>query len=341
VRGATPFTDRLTEGTQEGHYVIGQYLSRYDLDGNERNLYSRLELATPGSWLHFDHWLRTGIELRRDWNSGPGYQFAIEFPPQVTFNGVNGYDRPRPFDAVPPMATTAAYLDDRLVRAVFGGVTFEMQAGLRLDLLHRGSWWTSAVRDAALQPRITAQLSPVPWLRLRGAWGLTAKSPTLAQLSPAPQYFDVVNVNYYANDPAERLAILTTFIRDPSNPDLGFSIGHKSEAGIEFSTPHGDAALAVTVFQDKTTGGIGVLQTPAYLLRDHYALTDTTLGDGRPPTVVFPPEYTDTVPVLIDQPANILTLDSKGIEGTVSLPELRPLGLRLEVTGAWVKTSFF
>jgi len=145
----------------------------------------------------------------------------------------------------------------------------------------------------------------------------------------------------YANDPAERLAILTTFIRDPSNPDLGFSIGHKSEAGIEFSTPHGDAALAVTVFQDKTTGGIGVLQTPAYLLRDHYALTDTTLGDGRPPTVVFPPEYTDTVPVLIDQPANILTLDSKGIEGTVSLPELRPLGLRLEVTGAWVKTSFF
>ncbi len=34
IRGATPFTDRLTEGTQEGHFVLGQYLSAIQLDGD-------------------------------------------------------------------------------------------------------------------------------------------------------------------------------------------------------------------------------------------------------------------------------------------------------------------
>jgi outer membrane receptor protein involved in Fe transport len=190
-------------------------------------------------------------------------------------------------------------------------------------------------------PRVNAQLSPWPWLRLRAGWGRTAKTPAVGSLYPAPQYFDVVNVNWYANDPAERLAVLTTFIRDPTNPALGFSVGHKREAGFELATPRGDAALSLVAFQDKTTGGVGYLLDPTFVLRDHFDLADSTQGTGVPPQIIEPPSYTDTVPVLIDRPANILTLDSKGIEGTLSLPELRLLGLRLEVQGAWVKTRFF
>ncbi len=30
-------------------------------------------------------------------NPGDGYQFDVEFPPQVTFTGVQGFDRPRTF----------------------------------------------------------------------------------------------------------------------------------------------------------------------------------------------------------------------------------------------------
>jgi len=341
LRGATPFTNRLTEGRQEGRFVQGEYLSRFSLEGEEWRFYHRLEAESAADWLGFDHRLRAGLELRREWNAGPGYVFDVEFPPQVTFNGVQGYDRPRPFDAIPPTATTAVYLDDRLVRSVFGSVALEMQAGLRLDALHRGTWWPSGVRDAVLQPRVNAQLSPWPWLRLRGAWGRAAKTPTLGQLHPAPQYFDVVNVNWYADDAAERLAVLTTFIRDPESPALGFSIARKREVGFELATPRGDATLSLVAFNERTTGGIGFRSDPVFLLREHFDLTDSTLGTGSPPQIVEPASFADTVPVLIDRPANILSLESRGYEATLALPPVRPLGLRLEVQGAWIKTEFF
>jgi hypothetical protein len=340
LRGATPFTDRLIDGRQEGRFVQGEYLSQFRLEGDEWRLYNRLEADAPASWLGFDHRMRAGAELRREWNAGPGYLFDIEFPPQVSFNGVQGYDRPRRFDAIPATATSALYLDDRLVRRLVGPVTVELQAGLRLDALHSGTWWASGIRDAVLQPRVNAQLSPVPWLRFRGGWGRTAKMPTLDQLSPASQYFDVVNVNWYTDDPAERLAVLTTFIRDPGNPQLGFSVGRKREAGIEIAAPRGDGALSLVAFQDRITGGVGFRPDPTFLPRDHFDLADSTLGTGRPPAIIEPASYTDTVPVLIDRPANILTLDSRGVEATLTLPVFRPLGLRLEVQGALVKTEF-
>jgi outer membrane receptor protein involved in Fe transport len=340
VRGATPFTDRLTEGTQEGRFVQGGYLSQFRLEGDEWRLYNRLEAETPASWLGAEHQLRAGLELRREWNAGPGYLFDIEFPPQVAFNAVQGYDRPRRFDAIPPLATSAVYVDDRLVWRLFGPATLDLQAGLRADLLHDGTWWTSGSRDAVLEPRVNAQLSPWPWLRLRAGWGRAAKAPTLGQLYPAPQYFDVVNVNWYATDPAERLAVLTTFIRDPTNAALGFSTADKREAGFELATPRGDAALSLVAFRDRTTGGIGYAGDPTFLLREHFDLADSTIGTGRPPVIVEPAAYADTVPVLIDQPANILTLDNHGFEATLSLPVFQPLGLQLSVQGAWIKTEF-
>jgi outer membrane receptor protein involved in Fe transport len=340
IRGASPFTDRLTEGTQEGRFVQGAYLSQFQLQGDEWRLYNRLEAETPASWLGAEHELRAGLELRREWNDGPGYLFDIEFPPQVSFNSVQGYDRPRRFDAIPPVATSGVYVDDRLVRRLLGQATLDLQAGLRLDLLHDGTLWTSGIRDAVLEPRVNAQLSPWPWLRLRAGWGRAGKAPTVGQLYPAPQYFDVVNVNWYATDPAERLAVLTTFIRDPTNPALGFSTADKREAGIELATPRGNAALSLVAFRDRTTGGIGYANDPTFLLREHFNLADSTTGTGVPPVIVEPAAYADTVPVLIARPANILTLNNHGFEATLSLPEFQPLGLQLSVQGAWIKTEF-
>jgi hypothetical protein len=338
LRGAMPFTDRLTEGRQDGHFVLGSYLAKFRLDGGEWHAYSRLEAERPFGLLGFDHRMRAGLELRREWNTGAGYQFDVEFPPQATFNGVQGFDRPRRFDALPALATSAAYLDDQL-RRVIGGVDVSVQAGGRLDVLHRGTTWLSGTRDRLLQPRLNAQVSPRPWLRLRAGVGRTAKTPSLGSLYPSPQYFDVVNVNYFANDSAERLAVLTTFIRDPTNASLGFSVGHKAEAGIEVSSASGRAALSLVAFRDRTTGGVGFLEAPAFVLRNRYDL-DTTQR-GQPPTVIEPPSGVDTMPVLIDRPANVLTLESRGYEGTLVLPEIRALRLTIAIQGAWTRTSFF
>lgn len=340
VRGAMPFTDRLTEGRAIGKFIAGEFLSQLSLKGEEWQIYSRLEADRPARSLGFDHRVRAGVEFRREWNTGPGYQFDIEFPPQVTFTGVQGFDRPRRFDDVPPVAATALYVDDRVNRTLGAAAGLEVQAGLRLDLLHSGTQWFSGVRDAVLQPRVNAQLAPRPWLRLRGGWGRTAKTPSLAHLFPGLQYFDVVNVNWFAIEPEERLAVLTTFIRDRTNPSLGFSTARKAEAGFELAPARG-LAIGLIRFSDRTTGGVGLDSKPDFVLRERFQLSDSTMGTGRPPSIIEPAFAVDTIPILIDRPANNLVLQSRGWELTASFPELRPIRTRLDVQGAWVKTRFF
>jgi len=335
-RTAMPFTDRLTEGRQEGKYVIGPYTATVDLDGRPWSLYGRFEWESPARWLGARHDLRSGLELRREWNNGPGYQFDIEFPPQVLFNGVNGYDRPRRYDDLPPLVTTGLYVDDRIYAPLGNTVMLQLQAGLRLDLLHQGSTRFSGVRDYVWQPRLNAELGLTRWLRLRAGWGLTAKTPPLSLFAPPPQYYDVVNVNYFTNDPVERLAVLTTFIRDPTNDNLGFAKARKLEGGIELGL--GAGAISVVVFDDRITNGFGIRPTPLSIQRDIFTLTDSTIGNGIKPDIILPPERTDQVPILLYQPDHVYVLKNTGVELTAFLPEIPAIRTRFTVTGQWIET---
>jgi outer membrane receptor protein involved in Fe transport len=326
LRGAMPFTNRLTEGTQDGKFIGGTYVARVDVDGDPRHFYSRLEAARGD--------LRAGLELRREWNGGPGYIFDIEFPPQVNFNGVNGYDRPRRFDLIPPLVTSALYVDDRLSRTFGNGWILNVQAGTRLDLLHWGSHWLRAARDYLVQPRLQLELQPAARFRLRAGAGRLAKMPALGDLFPAPQYYDLVNFNWYANDPAERRAILTTRILQRQNPNLAMSRADKAELGAEWDLG-GGGQLALVGYLDRVRGAIGIDLTPQFLIRDRYAVDSSTINQGHPPSVLQPPIASDTVPVLIDRPDNNLDLRSRGFELTAILPEIAPLRTRVAVLAAW------
>lgn len=338
ARGAMPFTDRVSKGRSIGRFIGGTYQSRVAIDGDVRQVFTRIEADRRANWWGLDHRVRAGTVLRREWNAGPGYQFDIEFPPQMSFNGVQGFDRPRHFDDLDAMAASAVYVDDRVVGALGVGWGYDVQAGLRLDLLHEAGHWASGVRDGVLQPRLNAQISPWPWLRLRAGVGRTAKQPSLGQLNPARQFYDIVNVNWFAPDPAERLAVLTTFIQNPDNPALGFSRTTKAEAGIEVA-PARDLSVSVTAFRDRTEGGVGIRSTPAVIFRDRYELSDSTIGAGVRPEILDPPVASDSTPVIQDVPDNNLTLAARGLELTAQLPQLRPLRTALEVQGALIETE--
>jgi outer membrane receptor protein involved in Fe transport len=337
-RGAEPFTDRLTSGRSTGHYVGGLYAGEVRIGGLPWNAYSRLEGVLPFARLGANNTLRAGAELRREWNDGAGYQFDMEFPPQVSFNGVNGFDRPRRFDVIPAVATSSGYMDDRFVRTLPYGMALDLQVGLRVDMLHTGGWWTSGSRSAVLQPRVNAQLAPRQWLRLRAGWGRTAKLPSLGDLYPPPQYYDVVNVNWYPPDSAERLAVLTTSVKDPTNRALGYAVGRSAEGGFEVD--FAGSSMSVVAFRNVTTGGVGYEVEPTFLLREHFALDDSTVGTGRRPNYLTPAQSIDTVPVFLDRPRNMQRVENRGLELTLSLPEITPIRTRAELQGAWTVTRF-
>ena len=335
VSGVQPFTPARTEGRNEGFYIGGTYIAEVELDGRPWLGFGRLEWEDWARWFSADHRLIAGVEFRREWNNGAGLQFDPQFPPSIGWNGVHGYDRTRTFDEIPALATSAFYVGDRLSTRL-GPLAADIHAGIRLDLLHDAGSWFAGARDQVLQPRITLETAPRRWLRLRGGWGRTAKVPAVGDLYPASQYFDLVNVNYFANDPVERLAVLTTFIEDPTNPELGFSVGTKAEAGFEIDV--GDGAIALTAFRDRIDGAVGIGAIPDFITRDHFALTDSITGNGIRPEIILPATFTDTVPVLIDRPSNMFDQVNRGLELTAALPRIAPLATQLYVTGSWLET---
>ncbi|HEY2853677.1 MAG TPA: TonB-dependent receptor [Gemmatimonadaceae bacterium] len=338
LRAAMPFTNSLAAGRSIGSYIGGTYGASVSVSGDPRQIYTRTELTHQRALFGADHELRGGVELRREWTGGAGYQFDMEFPPQSDFNGVQGFARPRRYDAVPPVATSAFYIDDWMRRTLFGSASLQVQAGLRIDAFHRGTTWLSGVRDNVVQPRLNAELAPVHWLRLRVGAGRMAKLPAFADLYPAPQYNDVVNVNWYANNPAERLAILTTYIFDPTNPGLRYSYADRGEAGLELELGRPDAQLSIVTYADRLHRGVGIAAEPTFLLRDHYQLSDSSSGTGVPPQIIEPPSSRDTVPVIVDRRANNLTMASSGTEATVTLPEIPRLRTRLALGGSIVRS---
>lgn len=338
TRPTLPFTDRLTEGRSIGSYVEGPYLGAVSIEGAPRFLYGRLEFERRAGTVNSAQ-LRTGAEVRREWNDGVGYTFDISRPPQASpFNGTAGFDRPRQFAGIAPLATTAAYVDTRLGTRK-GQWLADVQAGARLETLHERGF-TDGVRSSQLQPRVTAQLAPRPWARLRGGYGVLSKVPTVAQLNPAPQYYDLVNVNRFTPDPRERLAVVTTFIRDPRNPELGLSRARKQEIGFELDGGARWGAINVVWFDDRIRGANTLRREPESLLRDRYALADTAIGSGQPGRIVDPPIRREPVPIFVDRTVNGGSLDNQGLEFTVALPVVPQLRTRLEVSGATIESRF-
>ena len=136
-------------------------------------------------------------------------------------------------------------------------------------------------------------------------------------------------------DAAERLAVLTTTIKDPTYTRLGFSVGGKAEAGLELDIGRRGASLSIVAFRDVTTGGVAYDPDGTFLVREHFALRDSVTGTGRPPVYLTPAQSVDTVPVFIDRPRNMQRVVNRGVEWTLSLPELSIIQTRLELQGAW------
>jgi ferric enterobactin receptor len=191
-----------------------------------------------------------------------------------------------------------------------------------------------------VQPRLTAQFAPRPWMRLRGGIGVLSKSPTVEQMNPATQFYDLVNVNRFTPDPRERLAVVTTFLRSPRNRDLGLSRARKQEIGFELDGGARRGALSATWFDDRIRGAVTLRRQPTSLLRARYALADTGIGSGRPGRILDPPIANEHVPVFIDQYANGGALVSRGLEFTLALPVVPQLHTRLDVSGAQITTDF-
>lgn len=329
VRDIFPLSTQTRDTTAVGVYGMSEYLNETDVDGRPVNLYGRLEGATTLRTGRFLHAPIAGIEWRWDRNYGGGRQFDPVTPPRQNYSVG---DRPRRFDEVPGFGIASAYVEDRVSGRVFGRTT-ALQAGLRFDNVQPTSPWHGRY-GTVLAPRINAQTELGRGMSARVGWGKTAKAPTLAQLFPGPKYFDLVSLNYFATNPAERMTVITTRVVEPTTDSLRPFTSTKAEAGLDFRI--GRAALALVGYVERVRNAFGFTRVPVGLSYPRYRIAEAPAG--QPPILDPVPAAVDTFVAAYDVARPTRSIDNTGIELVLDLPEWRALRTSLQLNGAWTKT---
>ncbi len=333
TRDLFPLSTAMRDTTMRGRYGEAEYLSRLTVSGRPINTYTNWEAnwVLPGG-LGMTHSLVAGMTWQMDVNLGDGRQFDPTRPPRQNY-GVG--ERPRSFRDIPALHQLSYYVEDKL-SGWLGARSYTIQAGVRFDNIQPASLFTSRL-DFVASPRINVALETMPGVFLRGGYGQMAKAPTLDVLYPGPRFFDLVNVNYFANNPAERLLLITTRVIDLDGQLIRPFRTQKAEIGFDGRIQQFQGA--VTAFRETTTGAFGTnrLVRPFALAR--YGITATP--PGQPPVLTPQPTRFDTVFVGYDQPVANRRYVNEGVEFSLLTPEWPRIRTSFQLNGAWIRSNSF
>lgn len=332
TRDLFPIATAVTDTTLPGVYGKSEYLNKTTVDGKPINVYTKAEATLVKNIFATRHRFLAGTEWRMDVNKGKGRLFDPLTPPRQNYSMG---DRPRSYSAVPALHQLSYYLEDQFSGAA-AGHRFIVQAGVRWDNLSPQGAFKSKYK-VVTSPRVNLSAAITKDLWLRGGYGIAAKMPALNYLYPGTRYFDLVNFNYFARDPAERLVVLTTRTIPLDDQYLLPYTSRKWEAGLDYEKKGFTAS--VSFFRETTNGAIGMNRelkpfTYARLQAESYPV-------GQPPVLSATPIAIDTFFAAYDVPVNNRKIYNKGGEFAFDLPEIKAIRTSLNITGAYIQTESF
>ena len=145
--------------------------------------------------------------LGADWNMDKNYGAGQVFDPTLPlYPGISS--RQRKLSEIPANHTVAAYAEENITLPVASG-KIELMAGLRAaqmlnlpasHVMHAKTYLDPRANIGWTLPRFDVGHWPVT-VRLSGGWGEHTKNPTMEQLFPELVYIDLVQLNYYHENP--------------------------------------------------------------------------------------------------------------------------------------------
>ncbi len=340
TRDIFPVTDALTDTTRAGEYGQSSYLNKTTVDGKPLNVYLRLEAgkSIATSWLG-RHRIVGGAEWRHDSNQGNGRQFDPKNPPRQNYSMG---DRPRTYASIPALNQLGLYLSDRWGLSV-NNQQLLIEWGFRADVMYRAAQATQADNEQDDQlffvpaPRINASLSLGKGWQGRAGFGIMAKMPTLSYLYPNPVFFDLVNFNYFAANPAERLVILSTRKIIPNTSGLRPYQSRKWEVGLDYRSETKDWKVSLSFFHDQMDDAYQILRQIRPIENPKFAAVE--FPEGAPPILSPEPVAIDTFMAAYDLPQNNLAITNRGFDVTLQTPQIKALRTSFNLNGALLHTQ--
>jgi len=220
--GPRPLVEPLESGTYYTTFSPLSYMQTTIMKGLPVNFYGRIEADQHMEKAKHNFNFSTGIEYSLDKNFGKGRIVGSE---SVGGSGLPG-SRGAIVNEIPASKTFSAYHQMSVSRE-FKNLNYQLRAGLRYDNMIE--------RYNLFSPRLSGTLGFFKQFKLRGAWGLSYKAPSMITLYPGPVYFDIVNLSYYDPKPEERLAVVTSYVFKPKNTSLVPGKGETRELSFEWN----------------------------------------------------------------------------------------------------------
>lgn len=294
----------MTEDTYDYHYNVY---------GQELNTYGKLTFNFAGNLGATRHRIIFGGELRSDGNVGDGKVYDVDNPPYRPISYNFASRRERAYKDIPFMNQLSAFAEETF-RVDLLNREFELVAGVRYDHLFNFG--------GEFSPRFNASYELIPdRLAVRGAYGHTYKTPSLAFVHPENAYFDYTNFDnkttYGVKGDAQRFQLITTHAYDIKNHNLEMAKTTKQEIGLDFTWKK--MRFSVTAYRDECHNGYSYTIDPANVKWVDYKQYKIVGTKYNPDGVTLPDLQLDaskTKKMFLEytSPANTAAYERQGIE---------------------------
>ncbi|AUC20914.1 hypothetical protein BTO15_01755 [Polaribacter sejongensis] len=304
INGPFPIIESIESGTYATTYSPNAFNQTRDIKGKPINLNGRIEASQNASFKSLDFNFETGLQYSFDDNTGSGRV--------ATGNIVHTQDiagsRSATFEKIPASKTFSAY-HQTIIKRSGEASNQQLNLGLRYDnMLERYNLLSPRMSFSSKHNNFTA----------RGAWGVSYKAPAMVQLYPGRSYIDYINFQYYAENPDERLAIVTTYVYQPTNEHLKPNYSDLKEVGFDWSPSFMN--FNFTYFKKDMRRGITTTDELLLLPKAVYEVVDAPIGVQ--PTVA-PTGEVNNIPRTVSVMNNNYYVATNGVEATISPKKIK------------------
>ncbi|UII25363.1 TonB-dependent receptor [Fulvivirga maritima] len=236
-------------GLAPGEYTPVAYLQKSEVFGKPINISANVSLNKVLKTNNTDHSLSLGTNLSYTDNSGKGKVVSSENAlAYIALSSAGDSDgnstRPLDFDSyVKPRVNYGIYLQDNITHTFANNKELYANIGFRMDMQNG---------FASFGPRANFGYELTKKWSVRGGIGFASKAPSLSQIYPGDQYFDMLIADFRTNEYSFNL--IQTYKQEIGKLNLSPNKSWKYEIGTNYNAKI--ASLAITAYYNFTYNGI-------------------------------------------------------------------------------------
>ena len=319
--GPSIIMESLVEGTFQTDYSPVVYTRKSESYGEPLNLNGRLETEQIFRTLGLRHNVSSGFAFSYDKNFGKGR--VLDNKSNATAAGAG--EREMNFYNAPASEVYSLYFQDD-ISLERENAHYILKLGLRYDNMLK--------KYNLYSPRLSFSAKYFEKYRVRLAYGISYRAPSMLQLYPGPKYFDVINLDSYSENELRRLAVVTSYIHQPTNEHLKPSKGITLEGG--FDIEYKGFNFRLTGFSKEIKDGIASVSK---LLTFDKQIWTTETVEGSNQLIAIPTDEIVRVSSSFSDYKNTIISKTTGIELSVQFPKIEATKTSISLSGSYLKTN--